>query len=180
MERVLEKIVARATEEVFGRPLITNVWRSVVVEAIVAEALCSNGWSWVSRDYASCDFRNEKGVRLEVKQAAARQTWLPPSSQKSSRFDIAPRFGEWNGSSWGPHQAPMRNAEIFLFCYHPIINDGADHRDPQQWEFYLVRECSLPKAKSISLTRIKGLTTPVSFTSLPRAVSAIERSFENG
>lgn len=34
-----EKIVSLASQTLFGRPLVTNVYRSVLVEAMVAEAL---------------------------------------------------------------------------------------------------------------------------------------------
>lgn len=60
-----EEIVARAADAAFGKPLVTNVQRSMLAEIIVAEAL-EPDWTWCAADYASCDFRHQAGARGRV------------------------------------------------------------------------------------------------------------------
>lgn len=76
---VRETIRARASEVAFGSTIIQNNLRALVVEAIVDYAL-KPSWRWCSQDWSGWDFEHESGVRLEVKQSAARQTWTAPSS----------------------------------------------------------------------------------------------------
>jgi hypothetical protein len=87
----VEEVVQRASSRAFGRALITNVLRGQLVEAIVAIAI-EPEWNWCSQDFASWDFDRADGLRLEVKQSAARQTWLGPEhSRTSCQFDIRSR-----------------------------------------------------------------------------------------
>src|SRR4051812_8456416 len=76
------EIVAMASAAAFGTRLIQNNLRSVIVEAMVAKALGS-AWRWASSDWAPYDFEGPNGVRLEVKQSAAQQTWSTPTSKPS-------------------------------------------------------------------------------------------------
>lgn len=66
-------IQRKVADAAFGRPLITNVMRGQVVEAIVACAL-EPECRWCAADYSSWDFDRADGVRLEIKQSAARQS----------------------------------------------------------------------------------------------------------
>jgi hypothetical protein len=100
----VDDIVRKATEVTFNKPLVTNVFRSVLVEAIVAAAL--SDWDWCSRDYASCDFRHPDSTRLEVKQSAARQTWFAGHASRAS-WDIRPRAGYWGEDRVGPPAGPV-------------------------------------------------------------------------
>src|SRR5690606_20400567 len=45
------QIVESASTAIFGRPLVVNIYRSVLVEAIIANALPD--WEWCSTDYAA-------------------------------------------------------------------------------------------------------------------------------
>ena len=94
-----DEIVAHAAKAAFGHARVTNVFRAILVEAIIDKALPVE-WSWCSSDYASCDFRHEDGTRLEVKQSAALQSWQT-AKPSAPIFDIAPRTGYWlNGVEW--------------------------------------------------------------------------------
>lgn len=169
-----DQIIARATSALFGRPLLTNVHRAVVVEAIIATAL-EPAWTWCSGDYASCDFRNSTGVRLEVKQSASLQSWNVATLKASQcSFDIAARSGEWeDGIRWVARQG--RNADIYLFCHHPLVSEQADHRDPAQWRFFAVREESLPNTKRITLASVERLAPSVGYFDLAETVSGLAR-----
>jgi len=94
-------VVAAAAKAAFGKPLVTNVYRSIIVDAMVAAAL-GEAWKWCSADYAGWDIESPTGTRLEVKQSAARQSWLPSSAgYRPPSFDIAERTGRWrDGSTW--------------------------------------------------------------------------------
>jgi hypothetical protein len=165
-----DQIVQSAAAAAFDRPLITNVYRSLVVEAIVDAALRPD-WSWCSADYAGWDFEHEDGARLEVKQSAARQSWTAPSAgSRPASFDIAERTGFWrSGSEWVPGAG--RHANIYVFAHHPITDDSADHRDPRQWRFYVAPASSLPSAKSIGLPRVATLANSCGFDGLAVAAA---------
>jgi hypothetical protein len=47
-----DRIVATAASAIFDKALVTNVFRSMLVEAIVNEALRPD-WYWCGADYAS-------------------------------------------------------------------------------------------------------------------------------
>lgn len=168
-------VVHLATQSAFGRPLVTNVHRSMLVEAMVALALQPH-WQWCSADYASCDFIDREGVRLEVKQSAALQSWNAQSGRiSSSQFDIAMRTGEWVRDVW--HARLRRNADIYVFAHHPVSDRTADHRDPEQWNFYVVAERKLSSAKSIRLPRVQALAPACRLTDLAVQVAAVSRAF---
>src|SRR5689334_16757919 len=65
-----EEVIGRAVSKVFGKPLVTNVYRSILVEAMIAGVLPET-WEWCSQDYNSHDFVHKDGARMEVKQSAS-------------------------------------------------------------------------------------------------------------
>lgn len=171
-----EQVVARASHAAFGKPLVTNVHRSMLVEAMVAEIL-EPTWTWCAADYSSYDFHDASGIRLEVKQSAAMQTWNAGIGRASkSSFDIAPRTGEYvDGVVW--REGTARNAVIYLFAHHPVADLTADHRDPAQWLFYVVLESALPAQNSIALSGVSKLTQPVVISDLCEKVAQLVNEF---
>ena len=146
----ISAIKMKVADAAFGRPLITNVLRGHVVEAIVACAL-EPDWTWCSQDYASWDFEHPGGLRLEVKQSAARQSWATSDKPSACSFDIAERKGRWEGAVW--IDEPGRAAHIYIFAHHPIAESEADHRDPEQGTSMSCRPGSYPQlAESASAT----------------------------
>jgi hypothetical protein len=173
MKIMPESVVQLATQSAFGRPLVTNVHRSMLVEAMVALAL-QPVWRWCSADYASHDFVNEAGMRLEVKQSAALQSWNAQSRKISkSQFDIAMRTGEYIGENW--HAGLRRNADIYVFAHHPVFDGTADHRDPEQWNFHVVAESRLPNGRSIRLSRVQDIAPVCRLTGLADQVALVSR-----
>ncbi|HVW55187.1 MAG TPA: hypothetical protein VHC00_05875 [Rhizobiaceae bacterium] len=162
------EIVSAASAAIFGRPLVTNIYRSVIVEAIVATALPE--WEWCSSDYAPYDF-TRNNIRLEVKQSAIRQTWSTARFSRPS-WDIAPKTGYWlNGITWVP--APGRNADLYVLALHSITDERADHRDPSQWLFYVAPAACLPETKRIGLRAVEKLASAVSVQQLSTRVEEI-------
>lgn len=164
---IQRKVAAAA----FGRPLITNVHRGMVAEAIVAAAL-EPEWRWCSEDYSSWDFERADGAKLEVKQSAARQSWAAADAKPSAcSFDIANRTGRWeNGVEWIAE--PGRSADTYVFAHHPVADATADHRDPAQWRFYVVATQQLPNIRRLSLARLKSLRGACTFEELRQSVGA--------
>lgn len=162
------QLFERLNNRLFGSRLITNVVRGIVVEEIVAIAL-EPDWAHCGSDYASCDMIHPaSGTRMQIKQAAALQSWGPLKGPP--RFSIAHKKGAWvdNGQSWIPGRS--RNAEIFVFGWHPLTTDEADHRDPSQWHFYPVRESSLPDQESIALSALDKITNPCRYNDMPTII----------
>jgi hypothetical protein len=160
----------RLTRALFSKPLIVNSFRGIVVEAIIALAL-EPEWQWMADGWGEVDFRNSDGVGLEVKQSAALQNWHEIGAKPCSpRFDIAARTGYWDANSrW--HDKPGRNADVYVFAWNPETDRAmCDHRDPAQWEFYVIAARDLPLQKSIGLAGLATRTEPVSFGNLKRAV----------
>lgn len=165
-----QRVVKRAVDALFGRPLVTNVVRAVLVEAMVADAL-SPHWNWCAADYASWDFEHPSGVRLEVKQSAARQSWSGDASGPSRGvFDIRHRTGHWRGAVWV--EGLDRHADIYVFAHHPIADRSADHRDPGQWRFYVVPTHALPPQKTIGSAGVAERASPVAIDRLAAAIDA--------
>ena len=69
-----EQVVQSLNERFYSQPLIDNVYRGDYVETLILFAL-GEGWEAVG-GWGSWDLeKGVDGVRVEVKQAAALQTW---------------------------------------------------------------------------------------------------------
>ena len=168
------RVVDRVAQAMFGRPIVTNVFRSLLVEAMVAEALGAD-WRWCSADFSLWDFEHVSGAKLEVKQSAARQIWARPGAAASKAvFDIAHRKGGWSDGLWV--EGRQRHADIYVLAHHPIADDSADHRRVDQWRFHVVHARDLPEAQSLSLKRLLPLAAPLTASALPGAVAHLLES----
>lgn len=172
----VDDIQAKVSQSAFGRPLITNVLRGHVVEAIVALAL-EPEWSWCAEDYSSWDFERADGFRLEVKQSAARQSWATSDKPSACSFDIAERKGRWEGQVW--IEEPGRAAQVYVFAHHPVASSEADHRDASQWIFYVVAARDLPSSRRLSLSAARALTSACSFGALGEKVRSVAAKLLN-
>lgn len=169
-----DEVVAKACDAIFGKPLITNVVRGQLVEAIIAMAL-EPEWTWCSADYASWDFERSDGVRLEVKQSAYRQSWVTaPGTKVSPGFDVKERTGRWEGAVFIPE--PGRAAHLYVLAYHDRRDDSADHRDPSQWEFFVIPSVMLPPVARIGLNNVRRLSESVLIDGLARRVQEVAGS----
>ena len=112
-------VTQKIYNSIFDKPLIMNVMRGYVVEAIIAMVL-EPDWKWCSGDYSSWDFERDDGKRLEVKQSAIKQSWeaLPHTKPKPS-FDIKARTGRYEKGTIFVKD-PGRAANLYVFAYHGI------------------------------------------------------------
>ena len=166
---------ARLMSTLFGAPLVNNAFRGTLVEAMLAQVL-EPEWRWCSADWASHDFENAEGMKLEVKQSAALQSWHKEGfAPNRGRFDIAKRKVRWEGAKRVDESG--RYASLYIFAWHALIDpEVADHREPDQWSFYLVRADDLPDQQSIALSRIDAVSQPVNIESVPAQIAALLRS----
>lgn len=140
----VDEIRAKVCAAAFGSPLVSNIYRGLVAEIIVGAALGPE-WELCSGDWRGWDFEHPTGLRLEVKQSAARQTWTGTRRATVPIFDIRTRTGYFDRADWVAD--PRRFAHIYVFAHHPIMDASADHRDPSQWRFHgLRRHRTSPRA----------------------------------
>lgn len=167
-----DEIVERTITASFGSKLVTNMHRGPLVEAMVAFAI-EPDWSWCSHDYNAWDFVHHSGLRLEVRQSAAWQSWSRPGSRPSRcSFDIRDRKGSYDqGTTW--IEKAGRHAQIYLFAHHPLVGDAADHREPEQWRFYVVPAETLSGTATIGLAALQRLATACKYGALSEALDAL-------
>ena len=164
--RVLERVVRQ-----FDVPVIQNNLRGLYVEFMVAELL-GDGWRHNGSDWAAYDFEHSSGVRVEVKQSAALQTWSAPAGGKRGRsFSIRVPKLEWVGSV--PTPRSDRAAAIYVFAWHEDVTAQSDQREAEQWKFYVVSARSLPDQQTISLSALNKLVKPVPADQLKPTVEAM-------
>ena len=160
----MNEIARRLAEKLFDQPLIENQFRSAYIEAMIGPCLEPDGWRYVGDGWSGWDFeRGERPEdRLEVKQSAAHQTWSDARNiQTRGAFDIRPRKGYFYEGGTKYAGIPGRCAGVYVFAWNPIFGPDTDHRDPNQWEFYVVSASALPEnQRTISLSKIKRLADP--------------------
>lgn len=147
-ESVLRRVTVR-----FDTPLIQNDLRSVYIEEQIG-ILLGTRWRYAGADWGPFDFESE-GVRLEVKQSAALQSWHHRPGNGS--FSIAPKQGRYVGPLFVLD--PGQHADIYVFAWHGITDASADHRDVNQWSYYVCATELLPSdQKSISRLSLERIT----------------------
>ena len=153
----------------YSKRVMNNVHRSEYVEAIVGLALRDSGWRRME-PWDAWDCEHESGLRLEVKQSAAAQSWWSDGKYSPPRFDVASRTRYWDYDTGSWVFKEQRHAHIYVFAWHGAQRETADQRDPATWEFYVIPEPVLPEQKSIGLNPIRGLADPQGIEGLAAAV----------
>ena len=161
----------------YQEAIMSNVYRSAYVEAIISVALAEGGWRRM-RHWSPWDLEHTSGCRLEVKQAAAAQIGSHRRRKGPATFDIKPRTGYSDPKTGEWHDRPGRQAHIYVFAWHPTPDDTADHRDPSEWEFYVVAERDLPDQKSIGLNPLRRIAEACSIHELTTAVDGTRELLE--
>ena len=178
MPNCLHQRILRRLLSPYDTPLMGNSYRGAYIEVLIAEALGSD-WSLSGNDWGPWDLQHRNGARLEVKQSAALQPWASSGALRRIRkptFDISFKRGFWRDvNDWAPIAAPARLADLYVFAWHPVIDPAlADHRNPAQWQFYVVEERRLhPRRKTITLNPLRKRTVAIPYVSLAKAVTRI-------
>lgn len=171
-------IMQRLTQWVYERPVIGNVERGVYVECMVELALQEHDPAWhLTEPWTGWDVEHRRTrARIEIKQSAALQRWHArgmqgvgdktgrlaesrPGAPPNPRFSIKPHEGYYSDDGTWIAIEPQRHADLYVFAYHQEEDPNvADQRCPDQWQFFVVAEPSLPQdkplAKSIGLARL--------------------------
>jgi hypothetical protein len=123
----------------------------------------------VINDWAAWDLERCDGLRIEVKQSAAVQSWGPSTS--SPRFSIAASRDYYPvGKTYVLNPSHKRFADLYIFAWH----EGYDQRAVSEWRIYVVKADRLPEQqKSIGLAAIKKLSTPVGSEELLRKINGV-------
>jgi hypothetical protein len=171
-------IISRLTRRLYGNPIIRNDLRGELVEEMVAVAL-EPEWSGCGGDWASCDLKRvSDGLRMQVKQSAALQTWdIPDGPEPKPCFSIKSKKYRWEGPLRFEDEG--RQADVFIFAWHGRTDALADHRNPDQWQFFVVAERDLPAQKSISLSVLANLATSVTFNTLADEVRGVSNCLKD-
>lgn len=172
-------LITRLTHRLLGAPLLRNSIRGELVEEMVGVAL-EPEWGLCAGDWGACDLAQRDGpLRIQVKQSAARQSWHREGDRPSRpRFSIAHKTGRYERQAWIAGRS--RNAEIFVFGWHPVTDASADHREPAQWQFFVVAEAHLPAQASLGLPALARLAEPVAYAELRARVGGVAAAVVTG
>ena len=164
-----QRTVDRLVQRVYDQPLIDNVARGAYVEHMIELALGQQWrltWPWASWDLEHCRQPEEEGPRIEIKQSSARapdhaEKRPNPPKKTPAKFSIKPRkYCYLRDGTLVETEPPRRHADIYVFAWHPEDDlKIADHRRPDQWEFFVVAERCLrpPEKKGLALGPLKKL-----------------------
>ena len=127
----------------------------------------------MTRSVSAYDLATQAGVRIEVKSAAYVQSWQQSKLSKIN-FVVPKTFG-WNRETNKLDTEKKRQADVYVFAllFHKD-KKTINPLDISQWEFYVLPTIILDQRErsqhSITLTSLKKLTDPVSFTVLSQAI----------
>jgi hypothetical protein len=167
MSRALREIIFDQIRcELFDKPVMSNLIRPHYVERMILFFL-GRGWGHVGADWAGWDLQNRNRVRIEIKQSASRQTWAGRRKANGERlgptkpiFDIREHASYFADGGRRHVKSQGRPADLYVFAWHGKYKPKkeVDHREPEQWTFYVLPASRLPIGqKSISLTKLKRL-----------------------
>lgn len=145
---ITERVQRRLTNDLFNRPIIDNNLRGIWVEYLVAEslgpgcAIVSGGWNVWDLQFGGTTAEYPERIRIQVKNTASIQTWHTGTTATSCQWQLTMR----NRPAYFERQYPSLPCEsygylcdVFVLCHHPETDrTKADHRDPLQWDFYVV------------------------------------------
>ena len=153
--------------------ILDNRNRSVFAEFLVAAALGVIDQPRVEWNAFDLEYRARK---IEVKASAYLQSWQQNGLSRI-KFDIAKKQG-WNAATNTYADEAERTSDCYVFCvYTETDPTQANVLVIQKWEFYVVAAAQLDSElgdqKSISLTPLKSMCTPVGFQNLKSRVDAV-------
>ena len=137
-----------------GSSLMDNTARGMLAEFLVATAVGKHENPRV--EWERFDLVTSSGVTIEVKSAAAIQSWKQ-ASPTPIQFTIGPRQG-WSPETGQYMQQARRWADLYVFC----VLEGTDPLDVDKWSFYVLPRAVLDdrcrQQQTIRLASLKALS----------------------
>ena len=148
--------------------LVGNTARGILAEYIVARVLKIATDREVRDEWAPFDLETPDGVKIEVKSAAYVQSW---AQARFSRISFGtPKTRAWDSESNSYGSEPKRQADVYVFALFAQRETPIEPLDLDQWKFYALSALKLDERKSISLSALKKLASPVAYRELADAV----------
>lgn len=148
--------------------VLSNRNRAILAEFLVGAALGTLTHPRVEWDSVDHRYRDHG---IEVKASGFLQAWVQ-QAHSTVRFDVAAKRPD-NALTREP-VAPSRVADYFVFClFAPMEVARADVLDLGNWDFYVVPTSDLPAQRSIGLSQLRSLTTPVLYSELRARLDAL-------
>ena len=154
--------------------LVSNTARGVLAEYIVARALKIPTGEEIRDEWVPFDLLTPDGIKIEVKSAAYVQSWKQ-SRVSSIRFGT-PKTGEWYSASGRFLSEPKRRADVYVFALFTQQEMPIEPLDLDQWKFYALSTQKLDDRKSLSLSALEKLASPVPYHELADAVKAAKKA----
>ncbi|MCY4382110.1 MAG: hypothetical protein OXE44_03040 [Nitrospinae bacterium] len=153
--------------------LVGNTARGILAEFIVARALEIPTEKEVRDEWAPFDLETPDGIKIEVKSAAYVQSW---EQARFSRISFGtPRTRAWDPESGLLASEPKRQADVYVFALFARQEVPIDPLELDQWKFYALSTAKLDERKSLSLSALEGLASPVAYYELADAVRKAAR-----
>ncbi len=100
MNTLHREITNQIVTDFYDQPIMSNLSRPHYIERMIILGL-GDEWKLVSANWSGWDIESRDGIKVEVKQSAARQVWTDRPSlagrTTKGQFDIAPRTGYLGG-----------------------------------------------------------------------------------
>jgi hypothetical protein len=125
-------------------------FRREYIKELVSLSLCKHSWKRLWTGERDWDYEHVDGLHMKLLQSAACQ-----ARGQGDAGGQRPAF--YIGAAWGSRGHTQRDAGIYVFAWHPISEmRKADHRDAEQWQFFVMPERSLPQnQKTIGLRNVE-------------------------
>ena len=184
-----ETVKLRFFHEAFDRPLLDNTMRGLWCEFMVAEALGADcravgfGWHPWDLQIGPATSALPDRIRIQLKNSALLQSWNAASGRLSKPlFNLTWR----HRPSYFVRDFPSIPCEdegflcdLFILCFHGEARiDVADHRDPDQWQFYLLPVTG--SSCAITQSELAALQSRVRATGKPATVQRQPTTLETG
>ena len=148
--------------------LVSNTARGILAEYIVACALEIPTDKEVRDEWAPYDLESPDGIKIEVKSAAYIQSW---KQSRLSRISFGtPKTRAWDSESGNLRSEPKRHADVYVFALFAQQEKPINPLDLDQWKFYALSTTKLDVRKSLSLSALKELASPVGYHDLAETV----------
>ncbi|MCL4850734.1 MAG: hypothetical protein KJZ78_05055 [Bryobacteraceae bacterium] len=153
--------------------LMSNTVRPLFAEFLVGK--CLGLVDKPRKEWDHVDFLYG-GKKVEVKSSAYVQTWIQTTASVIM-FDIAAKARPWlaETNSYGPSG---RSADCYVLCVHTDVDRSTCQViDTGRWDFYVLPSDVIARTfgsqKSVRLSRIQRLCSPVKYSGLKHAINVV-------